>query len=212
MFRTILALTAVLFGLNPAAAQADNATTPLFSPETLQLAELGNADPALGHRARGTPPRPKPVGGGAWFGIGTGVLHGTVEYDCVSGKCDEQGIINTYSANFTAAGPMAARVRATRSRRKDGEDANGNPRTAYETAALIGPRFGQSPWYGLIGVGRIRHADDNVPQKIEGFSWEILMAPRTAGNAGFELSFHGHNSRHLEFVGFSLGMRFGALR
>lgn len=179
----------------------------LFAAPTYEVADLDGV--GLGHRERGhrhNHPRPH---GGAWVGMGLGVLSGTVDYDCPppdSGNCSESGAYGTYTANVTVAGPVVFRARGVRTQdRVDG-------RTPYEVAALVGGRFGRSPWYGLVGAGRVRHADDNVPDANEGVAWEILMAPGSSGGAGFEMSFHGHLGTHVDFVGFSAGMRFGLLR
>lgn len=149
---------------------------------------------------------PQPVR--AWIGVGTGIAIGSVDIECSGGgDCSESGPFQTYSANVTIAGPMALRLRGIRA----AEDES-NGRTPYETAALLGGRFGRSNWYGLVGAGRIRHPDDNFRGDASGFAWEILFAPSGSGGAGLELSFQGNAGEEVDFAAFNLGMRFGALR
>ncbi|MBI3171292.1 MAG: hypothetical protein HYZ32_01705 [Hydrocarboniphaga effusa] len=154
-------------------------------------------------------PRPPRV----WVGLGTGVAYASADVQCSSGffgsDCTEQGDLRTYSANITFAGRHSAlRVRGIRDQDK-GNDA----RTAYEKAVLIGSRFGHSNWYGMVGYGRILHVDDDYPKdKAEGLAWEILFAPSSQGATGLELSFQGHSGKDVDFVGFTLGFRIGALR
>jgi len=171
--------------------------------EAVTFEGLGHREP--GHRH--SHPRPRRHGG-AWVGMGIGVLTGSASYECPGpegGDCSESGAYGTYTANVTVAGPVVFRARGVRTQdRVDG-------RTPYEVAALVGGRFGRSPWYGLVGGGRVRHADDNVPDASEGVAWEVLFAPGSSGGAGFEMSFHGHLGTHVDFVGFSAGMRFGLL-
>ena len=148
-----------------------------------------------------------------WVGIGTGVGYATVDVACSSGffgsDCTQQGDLRTYSANITLAGPHTAfRLRGIRD-----QDRGGDARTAYEEAVLIGPRFGRSNWYGMLGYGRIRHVDDDFPKyKAEGLAWEILFAPSSRGATGLELSFQGNSGKDVDFVGFTLGFRVGAMR
>lgn len=149
----------------------------------------------------------------AWAGIGAGVGWGAVDVTCQPGSfgddCREEGVLHTYTGNVTVAGPAGAlRVRGIRQADK-GDDA----RTPYETAALIGTRFGRSDWYGLAGYGRVRHADDDFTEdKASGFAWEILFAPSSSGLTGLELSFQGNSGEDVDFVAFSIGLRLGALR
>lgn len=149
--------------------------------------------------------------GRAWIGAGTGVGYGSVELPCSGGlfnDCSEEGRLRTYSANVTFSGRNAAlRLRGIRDL-----DKGSDRRTPYETAALVGTRFGRSDWYGLVGAGRIRHADDRFKGDANGFAWEILLAPSSSGPVGFEMSFQGNSGRDVEFVAFNLGLRFGALR
>ena len=148
-----------------------------------------------------------------WIGVGAGVGYGAVDVPCqpttFGSDCREEGILNTYSANLTLAGRDGAiRLRGIRDADK-GDDA----RTPYETAALIGTRFGRSDWYGLAGYGRIRHVDDRyLEDRASGFAWEILFAPSSEGHTGLELSFLGNTGEDVDFVAFNLGMRLGALR
>jgi hypothetical protein len=148
----------------------------------------------------------------AWLGVGAGVGWGAVDVPCepsFGDDCREEGILNTYTANATLAGRNGAiRLRGLRQTDK-GDDS----RTPYETAALIGTRFGRSSWYGLAGYGRIRHADDDFQEdEAGGFAWEILFAPSHDGPTGFELSFQGNSGEDVDFVAFNVGMRIGALR
>lgn len=148
-----------------------------------------------------------------WVGVGAGVGYGAVDVTCTPGSfgddCREEGILNTYTGNVTLAGPAGAlRLRGIRQADK-GDDA----RTPYETAALIGTRFGRSDWYGLAGYGRVRHPDDEFPEdRAAGFAWEILFAPSSSSLTGLELSFQGNSGEDVDWVGFSIGLRLGALR
>jgi hypothetical protein len=146
--------------------------------------------------------------GRAWIGVGTGLVSGDVDIPCgggTGGDCSESGVFQSYSANVTFAGEAALRFRGIRAEEE-------TDRTPYETAALIGARFGRSNWYGLVGAGRIRHADDSFVGDARGFAWEILFAPSSRGPVGFELSFQGNNGRDVDFTAFNVGMRFGKLR
>jgi len=143
-----------------------------------------------------------------WVGIGAGMLSGDVEVPCGAapgGGCSEHGNFISYSANFTVAGPIALRVRAIRANEE-------TDRTPYETAALLGLRLGRSNWYGLLGPGRIRHADDSFQGEAHGLAWEILRAAPSDGAVGFEFALHGNSGSEVDFAGFSLGLRFGSLR
>lgn len=148
-----------------------------------------------------------------WLGVGAGVGWGAVDVPCqpnsFGADCREEGTLNTYSANATLAGRHGAiRLRGLRQTDK-GDDS----RTPYETAALIGSRFGRSSWYGFAGYGRILHADDDFEEEdASGFAWEILFAPASDGPTGFELSFQGNSGEDVDFVAFNIGMRIGALR
>lgn len=148
-----------------------------------------------------------------WLGVGAGVGWGAVDVPCqpstFGADCREEGTLNTYSANATLAGRNGAiRLRGLRQTDK-GDDS----RTPYETAAMLGSRFGRSPWYGFAGYGRIMHADDDFQEdEASGFAWEILFAPASDGPTGFELSFQGNSGEDVDFVAFNIGMRLGALR
>lgn len=148
-----------------------------------------------------------------WIGVGAGVGWGAVDVTCDPGSfgddCREEGLLNTYTGNVTLAGPHGAlRLRGLRQ-----SDKGDDRRTPYETAALIGTRFGHSNWYGLAGYGRIRHADDDFPEeRAGGFAWEILFAPSSEAITGLELSFQGNTGEDVDFVAFNLGLRFGVLR
>lgn len=192
-------------------------TAPLAAHEEEGHDEESRPVPAHEHRReraerrhrRARQPLPH---GRAWIGVGAGVGFATVDVPCSPGSfdndCSESGDLRTYSANLTASGRNAAvRVRAVRD-----QDKGNDRRTPYETAALIGSRFGRSNWYGLVGAGRIRHADDRFSGDANGFAWEILFAPSSDGGAGLELSFHGNTGRDVDYTAFNLGMRFGAVR
>jgi hypothetical protein len=157
--------------------------------------------------------RRRRLGVRAWAGIGAGVGWGAVDVTCQPGgfgdDCREEGVLHTYTGNVTVAGPAGAlRLRGIRQ-----ADKGNDSRTPYETAALIGTRFGRSDWYGLAGYGRVRHPDDDFTgDKASGFAWEILFAPSSAGLTGLELSFQGNSGRDVDFVAFNIGLRIGALR
>lgn len=148
-----------------------------------------------------------------WVGVGAGVSYGAVDVPCQTNSfgddCREEGVFNTYTGNITMAGRNGAlRLRGLRQADK-GDDS----RTPYETAALLGTRFGRSDWYGLAGYGRIRHADDDfTEERAGGFAWEILFAPSSDALTGLELSFQGNSGEDVDFVAFNIGMRIGALR
>lgn len=147
----------------------------------------------------------------AWIGLGAGTGWGSAEVLCTTGSyadCNEEGLVSTYSANVTLAGPRTSlRLRGIRDQDK-GDEA----RTPYETAAMIGNRFGSSNWYGFVGYGRIRHVDDRFPGKAGGFAWEVVFAPSTEAASGFEMSFQGNTGHEVDFVAFNLGLRLGLLR
>lgn len=154
----------------------------------------------------------KPLAPRVWAGIGAGVAYGSVDVPCspnpVGSDCTEEGDLRTYSANVTFSGRNTAlRIRGIRD-----QDKGGDARTPYEVAALIGSRFGRSNWYGLVGAGEIRHPDDKLKDDAHGFAWEILFAPSSEGPTGLELSFQGNSGKDVDFVGFTLGFRIGALR
>ena len=154
------------------------------------------------------PPRAR-----AWIGVGAGAGVSSIKVACSGAAphvydCDRSGDLGTYSANITITGPYTAlRVRGVRQQDK-GDDLH----TPYEEAVLIGSRFGTSNWYGLAGVGRIQHIDDDHPDDAHGFAWEILFAPSTASATGLELSFQGELGEDVDYVGVNLGLRFGMLR
>lgn len=149
----------------------------------------------------------------AWIGLGAGVGYGSVDVACepdfFRADCTAEGVISTYSANITLSGPNTAlRLRGIRD-----ADKGGDARTPYETAAMLGSRFGYSNWYGFLGYGRVSHADDRYTRgDAEGLAWEIVFAPSSIGASGFELSFQGNNGHDVDYVAFNLGMRLGALR
>lgn len=148
-----------------------------------------------------------------WVGLGAGVGYGAVDVPCTSGffgdDCQEEGIVNTYTANVTLAGAGGAlRLRGIRDADK-GDDA----RTPYEQAAMLGTRFGRSNWYGFAGYGRFRHVDDRYPEdRAAGFAWEIVFAPASESLTGLELSFQGNSGDDVDLVAFNIGLRLGALR
>lgn len=148
-----------------------------------------------------------------WLGAGVGVGWGAVDTPCqpssFGSDCREEGTLNTYTANATLAGRNGAiRLRGLRQTDK-GDDS----RTPYETAALIGTRFGRSAWYGMAGYGRVMHPDDDFQEnQASGFAWEILFAPSSDALTGFELSFQGNSGEDVDFVAFNVGMRIGALK
>lgn len=148
-----------------------------------------------------------------WVGVGAGVGAASIAVPCSgstdgSKDCTQSGDTGTYTANVTFSGPYTAlRLRGIREQDK-GDDRH----TPYEEAALIGSRFGHSDWYGLVGVGRILHADDNHPDDTHGFAWEILFAPSSYSATGLELGFQGELGEDVDFIAFNLGLRFGQLR
>jgi hypothetical protein len=151
--------------------------------------------------------------GRMWLGVGTGVGYAHAEVTCSGGgfgaECSEEGLVNTYAANLTLSSPrgLTARLRGLRDTDK-GDDVH----TPYEVAALVGTRFGRSGWYGMAGYGRIYHPDDRFPRNhTGGLAWEILFAPATDGPVGLELGFQGNNGHYVDYVAFTIGMRFGAL-
>ena len=156
--------------------------------------------------------RPAPSGR-AWIGVGGGITWGSVDEPCApastSDDCEESGGFGSYSANVTVSGRRGAALRV-RGLRASGSE-NG-ARTPYETAALVGSRFGRSNWYGLVGAGRILHPDDGFVGDAHGFAWEILFAPASRGPVGFELSFLGNAGEDVDFIGFNTGLRFGSMR
>ena len=162
---------------------------------------------------RRRPARPQPRAPRIWVGLGAGVGYGAADVPCTSGffgdDCQEEGILNTYSANVTLAGAGGAlRLRGIRDSDK-GDDA----RTPYEQAAMLGTRFGRSNWYGFAGYGRFRHVDDRYPEdRASGFAWEIVFAPATESLTGLELSFQGNSGDDVDLVAFNIGLRLGALR
>lgn len=152
--------------------------------------------------------------GRIWLGVGAGVGVANVETVCnppgSSDDCSESGFLNTWSGNVTMSGSHGGAIRLRGVRATDKHD---DARTPYETAALVGSRFGRSNWYGMVGYGRVHHPDDEaVRDESGGFAWEILFAPSTDGPVGLELGFMGNGGHHADYVAFNLGMRFGALR
>ena len=151
-----------------------------------------------------------------WAGLGTGLAYGWVETNCgssgVGAECSEQGVINTYIGNFTVASAngMALRLRGVRASESDNDE-----RTPYETAAMVGFRFGRSSWYGLFGAGVLHNVDDDFVKgddEVTGLAWEVVFAPSTYGPMGLELGFQGNSSEYADFIAFNIGVRLGALR
>ena len=152
-----------------------------------------------------------------WVGVGTGLAYGWVDTVCGSpgfgAECSEQGLINTYIGNFTlaAANGMTLRLRGVRA-----SDPGSDEHVPYETAAMIGARFGRSSWYGLFGAGVLHNLDDEFVKgsnaTVTGLAWEVMFAPSTYGPMGLELGFQGNSSDHASFIAFNVGVRFGALR
>ena len=144
----------------------------------------------------------------SWFGLNTGLVSGSVELPCsggASGDCDESGLFQTYGVNLTVAGRTALRLRAMRAEEK-------TDHKPYETAVLFGPRLGRSHWYGLVGVGRIMHPDDDYAGDVTGLAWEFVRARPTRDGLGFEFSIHGNSFGDASFVGVAVGLRLGKLR
>ena len=168
---------------------------------------------ALRERQRGEHEESRPeVLPRAWVSVGAGVAGGSVDYPCnassTTNDCSGAGTFGTYAANATITGPYSAlRVRGIREMDRDG-----NRHVPYEEAVLIGSRFGRSDWYGLAGYGRIVHPDDKHPDDTHGFAWDIVYAPSSNALTGIELSFQGDLGPDVDFFGFGVGMRFGALR
>ncbi|MGQ0585749.1 MAG: hypothetical protein ACT4PK_00900 [Gammaproteobacteria bacterium] len=151
-----------------------------------------------------------------WFGVGTGIAYGWIETVCgpsgFSAECSEQGLLNTYMGNFTVSAPngMALRLRGVRATDR-GEDQH----VPYETAVMVGSRFGRSNWYGLFGAGVLNNVDDdfiNGSESTTGLAWEVIFAPSTYGPMGLELGVQGNSGNHADFIAFNFGVRFGALR
>ncbi len=151
-----------------------------------------------------------------WAGLGTGFGYGWIDTRCGSSgfgaECSEQGLLNTYSANFTVAADngMALRLRGVRA-----SESGNDEHTPYETAAMIGARFGRSSWYGLFGAGVLHDVDDDFVKgddSVTGLAWEVIFAPSADGPMGLELGFQGNSGEHADFVAFNIGVRFGALR
>lgn len=142
----------------------------------------------------------------SWVGLNVGLLSGDVELPCAvpNRDCSEVGLFSSFGVNLTLAGNAAFRLRGVVAF----ERARERP---YETAALIGAKLSRS-WYGLIGAGRIHNADDDFEGNADGLAWELLYAPPTKRGAGFEFSLLGNAGPDVDYLGFSLGLRFGKLR
>ncbi|MGH8443078.1 MAG: hypothetical protein ACRETF_09280 [Nevskiaceae bacterium] len=150
-----------------------------------------------------------------WGGLGTGISYAWAETVCspsFGAECSEQGLLNTYMANFTvsANNGMTVRLRGVRA-----TDPGSDQHVPYETAALIGSRFGRSNWYGLFGAGVLHNVDDEFVKGDEsttGLAWEVIFAPSTDSPMGLELGFQGNAGNYADFIAFNFGVRFGALR
>lgn len=169
------------------------------TPVVLALAATLLAAPAFaGPAARSAP-------GYSWLSLNAGVVSGSVDVPCgaseTDGGCEESGVFGTYGAALTLAGKGALRFRMIRAN----EDTENKP---YETAALVGTRVGnpKSHWYALVGIGTIHNADDDYSGTATGLAWEILLAEP---GSNFELSFNGNTGPDVDFVGASIGLRFG---
>ena len=140
----------------------------------------------------------RPLAPRIWVGVGTGI--GFASFDIpdsacsFNSDCTHEESWRTYNANVTFSGPRTAlRFRGIRD-----ADKGSDQRTPYEQAVLIGSRFGRSNWYGMVGAGRIRHADDKLVKDVNGFAWEILFAPSSEGGTGLELSFQGNTGSDVD--------------
>lgn len=151
-----------------------------------------------------------------WVGLGTGLSYGWVDTDCdpsgVGPECSEEGLLSTYIGNFTVAADngMTLRLRGVRA-----SDRGSDEHVPYETAAMVGARFGRSSWYGLFGAGVLHNVDDEFVKgddTVTGLAWEVMFAPASNGPMGMELGFQGNSSEHAGFIAFNVGVRFGALR
>ena len=151
-----------------------------------------------------------------WVGLGTGLSYGWVDTDCdpsgVGPECSEEGLLSTYIGNFTVAADngMTLRLRGVRA-----ADRGSDEHVPYETAAMVGARFGRSSWYGLFGAGVLHNVDDEFVKgddTVTGLAWEVMFAPASNGPMGMELGFQGNSSEHAGFIAFNVGVRFGALR
>jgi hypothetical protein len=212
-----IAVTTALLAATPAAAQSTGSDKPVTREEVREkkreLREMERELREQEREGRAEVREERRHRTRMWAGVGAGVGWGAVDVECRPGSfgddCREEGALNTFSANLTLAGRDGAiRLRGLRQSDK-GDDS----RTPYETAALIGTRFGSSDWYGMAGYGRIRHPDDDFQKdRAGGFAWEILFAPSSTGATGLELSFQGNTGDDVDFVAFNIGLRVGALR
>lgn len=153
--------------------------------------------------------RPAPARARTWLGLNLGIVSGSVDLPCPTpggGDCDEGGVFPALGANLTVAGKGALRLRAIRAE-EDNTD-----HKPYELAALVGMRMGRSHWYGLVGVGRIVHPDDDYRGNVTGLAWEFVRARPTSEGVGFEFSFYGNSLGDANFAGVAVGMRLGRLR
>ena len=147
-----------------------------------------------------------------WVGLGTGLTRDWIETPCEpSGAGAECSVLNTYTGNLTvvADNGMALRLRGVRA-----SDSSDDPYAPYETAAMIGARFGRSGWHVLFGPGVLHNVDTDLVQgdEVTGLAWEVMFAPRTHGPIGLELGVLGNTGEQADFVAFNIGVRFGALR
>jgi hypothetical protein len=148
----------------------------------------------------------------AWIGVGAGIGAASVDVPCsatsTETRCTEGGVVGTYYGTVTLTGPYSA-IRARGIRAQDrGNDAH----TPYEEAVMIGSRFGHSNWYGMAGIGRILHADDDNPDTTNGFAWEIVFAPSSSAVTGIEVAFQGNLGPDVDYFGVNVGMRLGLLQ
>lgn len=151
-------------------------------------------------------PAARASGQKVWLGFNAGLLVGSVEIPCgngSSGDCDEGGLFGSYGLNFTVAGDMALRLRGVRA------DEN-TEKEPEEIAAMVGPQITEGV-YVLVGLGRIRNPDNDYSGDTSGLAWELLFAPPTRSGLSFEGSLQGNHFGDAQYVGVSVGIRFGKL-
>ncbi len=145
----------------------------------------------------------------AWLGVNAGLAIGWIDLRCPGAACNESGLLGTYGLNLTYAGALGVRLRGVRGNEPD--RAGDNPKEPFEAAVLVGPRLGASGSYLLIGLGTIRNPDDEYPRDhATGLAWEFLIADRKLSGVGFEASILGNHLGDAQYLGISLGMRFGS--
>jgi hypothetical protein len=171
----------------------------------LEVRSKATAGAGAGGGVVALPPVPKAQRSGmlAWFGLNIGLVSGDIDIPCAS-RCSEGGVFTSFGANLTFAGPVALRLRAVHAN----EDTSHPP---LETAALVGPRFGQD-FYLLVGASTVHNPDDDYPGNADGIAWELLYAPRSLSDTGLEITLHGANGDDLSYSGISIGFRFGKVR